>query len=85
MERKEYDIVVTVNDREVRGKVHAETTLLEFLRQTNHRDVKHGCDHGDCGALYSYPEWRRGSLVPDLGFQGRRRQGVYGKFPRCLG
>lgn len=50
MERKEYDIVVTVNDREVKARVHAETTLLEFLRATNHRDVKHGCDHGDCGA-----------------------------------
>lgn len=50
MERKEYDIVVTVNDREVKGTVHAETTLLEFLRATNHREVKHGCDHGDCGA-----------------------------------
>lgn len=50
MERKKYDVMVTVNGKEILGKVYAETTLLDFLRDTNHREVKHGCDHGDCGA-----------------------------------
>ncbi len=45
-----YDISVLVNDREVRWEIKAETTLLEFLRRTNHTEVKRGCDHGDCGA-----------------------------------
>jgi len=45
-----YDIVLTVNGREVAGKVAAETTLLDFLRDRNFIDVKRGCDHGDCGA-----------------------------------
>jgi len=45
-----YDICLTVNDREVRGRIKAETTLLDFLRDTNHVEVKRGCDKGDCGA-----------------------------------
>ena len=50
MERKKYEITLTVNEKQVQGTVFAETTLLDFLRDTNHREVKHGCDHGDCGA-----------------------------------
>ena len=34
-----YDIVLTVNGREVAGKVAAETTLLDFLRDRNFIDV----------------------------------------------
>ena len=45
-----YDICITVNDREIRGKVKAETSLLDFLRDNNFTDVKRGCDKGDCGA-----------------------------------
>jgi carbon-monoxide dehydrogenase small subunit len=45
-----YDISLTVNDRAVRGRIKAETTLLDFLRDTNHVEVKRGCDKGDCGA-----------------------------------
>ncbi len=50
METVEYDITLTVNDREVKSRVLAETTLLDFLRNTHHIEVKRGCDHGDCGA-----------------------------------
>jgi carbon-monoxide dehydrogenase small subunit len=45
-----YDICIKVNDRELRGKVKAETSLLDFLRANNHTEVKRGCDKGDCGA-----------------------------------
>jgi len=45
-----YDIRLTVNDREVRGRIPAETTLLDFLRDKDFTEVKRGCDKGDCGA-----------------------------------
>ena len=45
-----YDICLTVNDREVRGRIPAETTLLDFLRDKDFTEVKRGCDKGDCGA-----------------------------------
>ena len=45
-----YDIVLTVNGREVTGRIPAQTSLLDFLRDNNYIDVKRGCDHGDCGA-----------------------------------
>jgi carbon-monoxide dehydrogenase small subunit len=50
MERTLYDITLEVNDRPVVGRITAETTLLDFLRNTDHTEVKRGCDHGDCGA-----------------------------------
>jgi carbon-monoxide dehydrogenase small subunit len=50
MTRQVYEVTIYVNDREVKGRVTAETNLLDFLRNTNHIEVKRGCDHGDCGA-----------------------------------
>ncbi len=50
MERKLYDLDLVVNGRKVSGKVHAEETLLNFLRSNNFVEVKRGCDNGDCGA-----------------------------------
>jgi aerobic-type carbon monoxide dehydrogenase small subunit (CoxS/CutS family) len=45
-----YDIRITVNDREIRARIKAETSLLEFLRDNDFTEVKRGCDKGDCGA-----------------------------------
>ncbi len=50
MKQELYDISLWVNDREVTGKCSAVTTLLDFLRETDHIEVKRGCDQGDCGA-----------------------------------
>jgi carbon-monoxide dehydrogenase small subunit len=45
-----YDIVLNINGREVTGRVPAQASLLDFLRDNNFIEVKRGCDHGDCGA-----------------------------------
>jgi len=39
-----------LNGRLVKADVSAGTTLLEFLRSESFFSVKHGCDHGECGA-----------------------------------
>ncbi len=39
-----------LNGRLVNASVNPGTTLLEYLRQEEYHSVKHGCDHGECGA-----------------------------------
>jgi carbon-monoxide dehydrogenase small subunit len=74
MEKKLYDLTILVNDREVRARVGAETSLLDFLRDTNHREVKRGCDHGDCGACTVIADGRAilSCLTVALQAQGKR-------------
>jgi aerobic carbon-monoxide dehydrogenase small subunit len=45
------DITVAVNGEEVRERVDARTTLVDFLRETLALTGTHvGCEHGICGA-----------------------------------
>ena len=46
----ERTIAFRVNGREARPTVPAHRTLLEALREIGHREVKSGCEKGDCGA-----------------------------------
>ncbi len=39
-----------LNGRLVKATQHPGTTLLEYLRSESIHSVKHGCDHGECGA-----------------------------------
>ena len=39
-----------VNDKWITGTTQSGTTLLRFLRDNGHTEVKRGCDEGDCGA-----------------------------------
>ena len=46
-----HDITVTVNGDDVRERVDARTTLVDFLRETLALTGSHvGCEHGVCGA-----------------------------------
>ena len=44
------EIRVRVNDKWITGMTESGTTLLRFLRDNGHTEVKRGCDEGDCGA-----------------------------------
>ena len=50
MENELYNVSMTVNNETVTGKVRAEKTLLDFLRDNDYTEVKKGCDDGVCGA-----------------------------------
>jgi carbon-monoxide dehydrogenase small subunit len=46
-----HDIVLTVNDEDVRERVDARKTLVDFLREDLSLTGSHvGCEHGVCGA-----------------------------------
>jgi carbon-monoxide dehydrogenase small subunit len=46
-----HDIALTVNDEEVRERVDARKTLVDFLREDLNLTGSHvGCEHGVCGA-----------------------------------
>ena len=74
MNKKLYDLTITVNDKDVRKMVAAETSLLDFLRDTNHTEVKRGCDHGDCGVCTVIVEGRAtlSCLTAALQVQGKK-------------
>ena len=51
MTERFHDIAVTVNGEEVRERVDARRTLVDFLRETLALTGTHvGCEHGLCGA-----------------------------------
>src|SRR5687768_7310621 len=51
MSERFHDIAVTVNGEEVRERVDARTTLVDFLHETLSLTGSHvGCEHGICGA-----------------------------------
>jgi aerobic carbon-monoxide dehydrogenase small subunit len=51
MSERFHDIVLTVNGEEVRERVDARRTLVDFLREDLGLTGSHvGCEHGACGA-----------------------------------
>src|SRR5258708_22975629 len=51
MSERFHDIAVTVNGEEVRERVDARKTLVDFLREDVALTGSHvGCEHGVCGA-----------------------------------
>ncbi len=51
MSERFHDIAMTVNGEEVRERVDARQTLVDFLRETLALTGSHvGCEHGICGA-----------------------------------
>jgi carbon-monoxide dehydrogenase small subunit len=51
MSERFHDIAVTVNGEEVRERVEARTSLVDFLREGLNLTGSHvGCEHGACGA-----------------------------------
>ena len=51
MTERHHDIALTVNGEEVRERVDARLSLVDFLRETLSLTGSHvGCEHGVCGA-----------------------------------
>ena len=44
------EIVLTINEKEIRVEVAGAETLLELLRRLGYKSVKFGCGEGACGA-----------------------------------
>jgi len=43
-------VTFKLNNQTITDTVHPGMTLLDYLREKNYYSVKHGCDHGECGA-----------------------------------
>ncbi|HZD27713.1 MAG TPA: 2Fe-2S iron-sulfur cluster-binding protein, partial [Xanthobacteraceae bacterium] len=51
MSERFHDVAITVNGEEVRERVDARKTLVDFLREDLALTGSHvGCEHGVCGA-----------------------------------
>jgi aerobic carbon-monoxide dehydrogenase small subunit len=51
MSERSHDVSLTVNGEEIRERVDARTTLVDFLREKLGLTGSHvGCEHGVCGA-----------------------------------
>jgi carbon-monoxide dehydrogenase small subunit len=75
------DITVAVNGEEVRERVDARTTLVDFLRETLALTGTHvGCEHGICGActVRLDGEVVRGCLVLAAQCDGARVETIEG-------
>jgi carbon-monoxide dehydrogenase small subunit len=76
-----HDIIVTVNGEEVRERVDARKTLVDFLREDLSLTGSHvGCEHGVCGACTVRVDGAvvRGCLMLAVQCDGRRVETIEG-------
>ena len=81
MSESAFDIAVTVNGEEVRERVDARTTLVDFVRETLSLTGSHvGCEHGMCGACTVRVEGAivRGCLMLAVQCDGLRIETIEG-------
>jgi carbon-monoxide dehydrogenase small subunit len=81
MSERAFDIAVTVNGEEVRERVDARTSLVDFLRETLSLTGSHvGCEHGVCGACTMRFEGAivRGCLMLAVQCDGKRVETIEG-------
>ncbi len=81
MSERAFDIAVTVNGEQVRERVDARTTLVDFVRETLSLTGSHvGCEHGVCGACTVRVEGAivRGCLMLAVQCDGLRVETIEG-------
>ena len=81
MTERAFDITATVNGEEVRERVDARTTLVDFLRDGLGLTGSHiGCEHGVCGActVRVNGEIVRGCLMLAVQCDGARVETIEG-------
>jgi carbon-monoxide dehydrogenase small subunit len=81
MSERFFDISVTVNGEEVRERVEARTTVVDFLRDALSLTGSHvGCEHGVCGACTVRFEGAivRGCLMLAVQCDGKRIETIEG-------